>query len=495
MNEDPRLFRKIQRRDERQRANRTMVPPSLSLVTYGTALPNKLRIFIIMASFASVMDMSNSNRGVAPPPRTNPEHLWLLRLARQSVATATRERWMRRLPKEHNNQQAVKRTEHNNNPDSNSSDLLVNDIFPTVALLGRIVSCLDPHEVPMLVQTCRAAARPFGYCLQQDQPQDEKEANLLLWNARWQGIVRYFGIPQHLVHQLQATLQYPVRDLVRYLTHIAATLQAIYGPTFVVHPLHRSLVVHERILRYLTGMVYVPLDDDDEEEGNEDDDEEELEYPPLFHPRARKLPLRTNYLYTQFARFCWSTTAGDHHYSFAKAECDECGHGEDLIQDNLRTNLLDDHGYVFLYLYQDEDNFKVVRMYRQLGNHDDDDDDDDDGDNDDTLWMADDGNGEQHTACEQCASVLQYFVLGNRRPGYDEAFEYHENNDSDDGDSNDADEKQFTCIVPPDELLRRLHWLRQRDFVTISDADWQRACRAAKVPVERYPNDCIAIIE
>lgn len=440
-----------------------------------------------MASFAAVMAMSNTNRGVAPPPRTNPEYLWLLRLARQSVATATRERWMRRLPKDHDDQQAAKRVKRNNSPDSISSDLLVNDIFPTVTLLGRIVSCLDPHEVPMLVQTCRAAARPFGYCLQQDQQQVEKEVALLLWNARWQGIVRYFGIPQHVVHQLQATLQYPVRELVRYLTHIAATLQAIYGPTFVVHPLHRSLVVHERILRYLTGMVYVPLDEDDD-----DDEDEELEYPPLFHPRARKLPLRTSYLYTQFARFAWSTTAGDHHYSFAKAECDEYGHGEDLIQDDLRTNLLDDYGYVFLYLYQDEDNFKVVRIYRQLGNHD----DDSNGDNDDTLWMADDGDGEQHTGSEQCSSVLQYFVLGNRRPGYDEAFEYHENNDSHgDEDSDDDDEKKFTCLVPPDEILRRLHWLRQREFVTISDADWQRACRAAEVSVERYPNDCIAVIE
>ena len=234
--------------------------------------------------------------------------------------------------------------------------LFQSEILTDSKLCLAIAGWLDPIDMMSFFQTCKAAhtaalVSPDGCRVQ------------------WQALVAYFKILQVYHDQLVRKLQYCAHPLVRYFMRLAHTMQAIYGPRNVVHPIHRA-VVAQRILDELCGVTFCDPSDDDDDYDNDNANSN----PPLFHPKAPRRSLeKPDYFYTNFRRFTWCPVMGDYHYSFALSDCLNYGHGnnvgitnESVWSKKWRTHMLQKKGQVFVFMYQDEDEFRLVSLARHV---------------------------------------------------------------------------------------------------------------------------------
>lgn len=202
-------------------------------------------------------------------------------------------------------------------------------------ILGVITSFLDPHDMMPWFSTCTT--------LWQISKED------FLFKLRLASVLGYFRVTKDVADIWKRFYGTDFKSLVCFFEYVALKMQAIYGSEYVVHPIHRALLVTR-----LLGVDRVPRPDNTE---LDDEDEDPRAYLPATFQSDRSsweahLCMRHN-------RFSWHAVIGDRFQSVDP----ESWHAPDLRDEDMNTNLLNCSESVWIYHYQDEDNQDSVGIY------------------------------------------------------------------------------------------------------------------------------------
>ena len=397
-----------------------------------------------MADFATIQRYLSRN----PQPPNRPTAAKVLDLL---VKNKPREKWMLRGASVTNDNgidedckpSSAKKQKHNPN------NCIAYSVLAQKEIGLKVASFLDPQDIPNFLQLCKVTWEALATT---DQ----------LLEVRLQSVFGYFSVLQHYADQL-IKLQYSGEELVRFFTHLAETMQKIYGQRYTVHPIHRALVA-EHIVREICGANYYEDQDEDDPVLGWDNPNR-----PLFHPRAPKQTLRDRLLFTQFHRFSWSVVLGDHYYSFSRCDVIEYGHGEGWIDLNIKENVLDENQCIYLFMYIDEDNFSTSGI--QNTNN--------------LLYVS---------ASDQFKSLAHYYVFGERRGPYDTDDNDDEIDIGQEYDSDDEYDPDDNPKVKQSKILDRLHWLYQRKLVDCTEEDWKAILEVAGKEESDFKTHPLAVV-
>ena len=204
--------------------------------------------------------------------------------------------------------------------------------WQTETLLTMITAFLDPHDMAHWFTSCWSSMWVI-----RNTP--------VVWVCRLQSAFSYFSVTRQIADVWKAYYNFRL-ELVPFLKFVAYKMQRImYVATYVVDPLHRSLVVAS-----LLNLPWVLASQDMTDEEIADD------FGSRPVPYSLDQPNRgDNYLVTRQRRFQNEAVFGDWYYSINPDSWHFDQRGDEPAYDLAPHALL-------VYVYQDEDNDREVRV-------------------------------------------------------------------------------------------------------------------------------------